>query len=199
MKKFIKNLLAVALVGAMLGSFGCKDYDEDIKSLNDRVDKVEASVADLQAKINAGAVITGVTNNGDGVVVTLSDGQSFTLKHGTNGKDGQDGQDGKDGKDADVWTIGDDGFWYKNGSKTEYKAVGIKGDQGDKGDDGKYYVPGEDGLWDIYEDGKKVEDTNISWVGQGLTATYTGRELKLSGVEGVEGGVVVEAAAYAYR
>lgn len=192
MKKFIKNLLAVALVGAMLGSFGCKDYDEDIKSLNDRVDKVEASVADLQAKIDAGAVITGVTNNGDGVVVTLSDGQSFTLKHGTNG---QPGQPGKDGKDADVWTIGDDGFWYKNGTKTEYKALGIKGDKGDKGDDGKYYFPGEDGLWDIYENGQKVEDTNISWAGQGLTAVYSNGTVTLSGVEGAEGTVTIKSGA----
>lgn len=195
MKKFIKNLLAVALVGAMLGSFGCKDYDEDIKSLNDRVDKVEASVADLQAKIDAGAVITGVTNNGDGVVVTLSNGQSFTLKHGTNGKDGQPGKDGEDGKDADVWTIGDDGFWYKNGTKTEYKALGIKGDKGDKGDDGKYYFPGEDGLWDIYENGQKVEDTNISWVGKGLTAVYSNGTVTLSGVEGAEGTVTIKSGA----
>lgn len=195
MKKFIKNLLAVALVGAMLGSFGCKDYDEDIESLNNRVDKVEASLADLQAKIDAGAVITGVTNNADGVVVTLSNGQSFTLKHGTNGKDGQPGQPGKDGKDADVWTIGDDGFWYKNGTKTEYKALGIKGDKGDKGDDGKYYFPGEDGLWDIYENGQKVEDTNISWVGKGLTAVYSNGTVTLSGVEGAEGTVTIKSGA----
>lgn len=187
MKKFIKNLLAVALVGAVLVSFGCKDYDEDIKSLNDRLDKVEASVADLQAEIDGGAVITGVSNTADGVVVTLSNGQSFTLKHGTNGTNGTNG---KDGKDADVWTIGDDGYWYKNGTKTEYKAVGAKGDKGDKGNDGKYYVPGEDGLWDIYQDGQKVEDTNISWVGQGISAVYSNGTLTLSGVEGAENGVV---------
>lgn len=30
-------------------------------------------------------------------------------------------------KDADVWTIGDDGYWYKNGEKTDIKAEGSDG------------------------------------------------------------------------
>lgn len=33
----------------------------------------------------------------------------------------------KDGKDADVWTIGADGYWYKNGVKTGTKAEGKDG------------------------------------------------------------------------
>ncbi|MDE6690111.1 MAG: hypothetical protein K2J86_09590, partial [Prevotella sp.] len=43
-------------------------------------------------------------------------------KDGADGKDGVaciDGKDGADGKDADVWTPGPDGYWYKNGVKTE--------------------------------------------------------------------------------
>lgn len=35
--------------------------------------------------------------------------------------------DGTDGKDADVWTIGTDGYWYKNGTKTNTKAEGKDG------------------------------------------------------------------------
>jgi len=34
MKKLFKKLLAVALVGAMVGFVGCKDYDDDIDALN---------------------------------------------------------------------------------------------------------------------------------------------------------------------
>lgn len=34
---------------------------------------------------------------------------------------------GTPGTDADVWTIGTDGYWYKNGVKTNYKAVGEDG------------------------------------------------------------------------
>ncbi|MDE7088574.1 MAG: hypothetical protein K2O54_00470, partial [Prevotella sp.] len=40
-------------------------------------------------------------------------------KDGADGKDGVNGKDGADGKDADVWTPGPDGYWYKNGVKTE--------------------------------------------------------------------------------
>ena len=41
---------------------------------------------------------------------------------------------GKNGADADVWTIGEkDGYWYKNGVKTEYKAVGVDGAPGAAG------------------------------------------------------------------
>lgn len=37
---------------------------------------------------------------------------------------GEDGEDGDDGRDADVWTIGTNGYWYKNGVKTNNKAIG---------------------------------------------------------------------------
>lgn len=41
MKKLFKKLLAVALVGAMVGFVGCKDYDDDIDALNNRIDGIE--------------------------------------------------------------------------------------------------------------------------------------------------------------
>lgn len=41
MKKLFKKLLAVALVGAMVGFVGCKDYDDDINALNNRLDGIE--------------------------------------------------------------------------------------------------------------------------------------------------------------
>ena len=40
------------------------------------------------------------------------------------------GLPGDDGDDADVWTIGNDGYWYKNGVKQNQKAVGDVGDEG---------------------------------------------------------------------
>ena len=35
-----------------------------------------------------------------------------------------------EGDDADVWTIGDDGYWYQNGNRTENKATGSVGQKG---------------------------------------------------------------------
>lgn len=53
-------------------------------------------------------------------VITFDDNSTyeFVVKNGTNGSNG------KDGNDADVWTIGTDGYWYKNGVKTNNKAIG---------------------------------------------------------------------------
>lgn len=40
------------------------------------------------------------------------------------------GEDGKDGYNASIWTIGNDGFWYLNGRKTDNKAIGVDGLKG---------------------------------------------------------------------
>lgn len=69
-------------------------------------------------------MITKVENITGGVEVTLSNGKSFTIKNGDAGKDGTQ------------WTIKDDGYWYQDGKKTEFKAKGDKGDPGEPGTPG---------------------------------------------------------------
>lgn len=65
---------------------------------------------------------------------------------------------GSNGTNAAVWSIGEDGYWYKDDVKQAYKAVG------EKGGDGCYYKPNETtGNFDIYNaDGTLKESTNIS-------------------------------------
>jgi len=61
MKKLFKKLLAVALVGAMVGFVGCKDYDDDIDALNNRLDGIENNqikgindqIASMQSSISS--------------------------------------------------------------------------------------------------------------------------------------------------
>ncbi len=55
-------------------------------------------------------MITKVENITGGVEVTLSNGKSFTIKMVMPEKDGTQ------------WTIGEDGYWYQDGKKTEFKA-----------------------------------------------------------------------------
>lgn len=68
---------------------------------------------------------------------------------------GKDGVDGADGMDADVWTIGPDGYWYKNGVKTDYRAIGYDGKDGKDGEKGVQGVQGEKG--DKGDPGEKGE------------------------------------------
>ncbi len=53
---------------------------------------------------------------------------------------------GKDGQsNTPTIEIGSDGYWYINGTKTDYKANGEKGEQGEKGDKGDSGEKGEKG------------------------------------------------------
>ncbi|MDO5017394.1 MAG: hypothetical protein Q4E10_03395, partial [Porphyromonas sp.] len=93
------------------------------------------------------------------------------------GIDGVPGQDGRDGIDGIDGIHGDDG------------------EDGEDGKDGKYYYPGTDGYWvevDFDEDGNPVEKkTTIMWKNpNGLTAVLENGVLLLSGVQGVDGGIV---------
>lgn len=196
-RKFVKVMLFGALALSTVTYVGCKDYDDDINNLQTQIDAVKVSLDELQAKVNSGSVITNVAKGENGVIVTLSDGKNFELTNG---------EDGAAGTNAAVWTIGGDGLWYKDGVKTQYKAVGVDGSNGSAGADGadgvdgvdgqngQYYVPNkETGLFDIWKDNKFVESTNTSWKAaseDGMTAVLIGNVLTLSGVEGAEGGTI---------
>ena len=107
-KKFVSALLLGSLVFTAGTFTACSDYDDDINSLNERVDAVEKSVAELKAAIEAGSVITNVESTTNGVKVTLSNGKSFEL---TNGKDGATGATGADGTPGSVdWCRRHSGF-----------------------------------------------------------------------------------------
>ena len=59
-KKFLSVILFSSLMVGTAGTFtSCKDYDDDIESLDNRVSAVEKLVSDLQAKIDAGSVKIG--------------------------------------------------------------------------------------------------------------------------------------------
>jgi len=193
-----------ALVAASSTSLtSCKNYDDDISGLQTQIEQNANAITTLQGLVNQGVVITKLEKTAAGVVVTTSDGRTWNLMNGT------------DGKDADVWTIGDDNYWYKNGEKTEFPAkgdkgdtgetgaTGAKGDKGDKGDTGEtggtgatgdYYVPNkETGMFDIY-DGvthEKKGSTDISWRSGYPTVVQTATCVILSNFPGYDGQIVI--------
>ncbi len=114
-----KKYLSVILFGAlMLGSTGtftsCKDYDDDITNLQEQITANADAIKALQEKIDAGKWITSISAIEGGFTVTFSDGQTFDIVNGADGAAGANGTE---------WTIGEDGYWYKDGEKTEYKAA----------------------------------------------------------------------------
>ena len=208
-KKFIGALLLGSLVMAGGTFTACSDYDDDINSLNERVDAVEKAVEDLKAQIEAGSVITSVTSTETGVTITLSNDQTYEL---TNGKDGAAGKPGS------VVEIGENGNWFIDGVDTGNPSRGEKGEQGDQGpigpegpqgpagEDGEdgtaissiYYKPGESGYWvKVTEtaDGPKEEITDIKWTSDTSTVrvvydTENG-VLLISNAEGMAEGEVI--------
>ena len=163
----IKKIMGAAFIGlgllAGVSTFtSCQDYGDDIAKLEESVSALQKTVESLQSQITAGSVITSVTPVADGVQVTLSNGQTFTITNGKDGATGATGATGAAGKDGATWTIGSDGYWYKDGQKTDYYALGSKGDKGDKGDKGN---PGTDGYTpvkgtDYWTDADKTEIVN---------------------------------------
>lgn len=202
-KKFLSALLLGALTVTSTGTLvSCKDYDDDITNLQEQIDKNAKAIKEINDLIAKGGVITGTTSVEGGVEVTLSNGNKFTIKNGENGAAGKDGV---------AWTIGEDGFWYKDGKKTEYKALGKDGEKGEQGpagpagpqgpqgqpgqdatasgENGKYYVPNATtGKFDIYKDGKLVESTNISFLGSGVITAVKDDAKKTLTLYGVTGG-----------
>ena len=168
-----KKFYGALLVGSLFlagGMVSCSDYDDDINSLNERVDALEKTVAELQKAIEAGAVITNVESTENGVKVTLSDGKTFEVKNGTNGTPGS------------VVTIDKEGYWCIDGIRqtdekgNPYKAQGEKGETGEAGQpgepgadgkDGCWYFPDKDGFWHkqyYNEEGKIVDEpTDVAW------------------------------------
>ena len=190
---FSALLMGAMVVGATTTLQSCKDYDDDIQNLQQQIDANSKAIKAIEDLIKNGSVITNVAEADNGVTVTLSDGKKFTI---ANGKDGEAGTPGT------AWTIGADGYWYKDGAKTDYYALGTKGDKGDKGDNGtstttsyEYYVPNaETGCFDIWKDGEFVKSTTISFRNEaqnGISAVLDKENLTLTGVEGVASKTVV--------
>ena len=209
-KKFVGALLLGSLIMAGGTFTGCSDYDDDINSVNERVDEVRSTLEALQTQVNEGATISGVEKTDNGVVVTLSDGTTFEL---TNGKDGADGAAGTPGS---VITIGENGNWIIDGVDSGYPAQGPQGEKGEQGEQGPqgepgtpgssvaggiYYYPGTEGefegFWvkvEIDAEGNKTEsNSGVAWtnpVAGGVSVVWDIYNETLT-VDGVEEGTVV--------
>ena len=197
-RKYLSALLMGALTVASVSTMtSCKDYDDDINNLQGQIDALSKTLSELQTKINDGSILKSVESDGNGgIKVTVTKNgtdTSYNIKQG---------EQGAAGKDADVWKIGEDGYWYKNDTKTEYIALGTKGETGETGatgaagKDGKYYVPNpETGTFWVYGDGDKAAyDSKIVYTATNedvITAVWDNDNLTLTNVAGAPGKKIV--------
>lgn len=129
-KKHLKiALLSMMCTSMALSYTSCKDYDDDINNLQTQINANKDAIASINTQIANGAILSSVTRTADGkgIIVTVKKGdktEEYTITNGENGTD------------ADIWTIGTDGYWYKNNQKTDYRAIGQDGATGATGAQG---------------------------------------------------------------
>ena len=172
-----------ALTIASVSTFtSCKDYDDDISGLQSQIDQLKKTIDEINSQITAGSILTDVVKNDNGITVKLSNGKTYDI---TNGKDGKAG--------SVVKIV--DGVWYIDEVSTGLNAKGDKGDKGDPGTpgaagtgtpgkDGAYYLPKEDGYF-YKVDGNTETKTNIMWKtasNDAITAVMGEEDLKLGHV-----------------
>ena len=131
MKKF-RTLLLLTLT-TLLTLVACTEpYDDSeivdrLDHLEEEVDLLQEDVEALKTLLNALSAnlqILSVEACDEGYIITFTDHSSITIRHG---KDGADGEDGADGDNGSVVTIGEDGYWYIDGVRTDVKAKGEDG------------------------------------------------------------------------
>lgn len=123
------------------------------------------AIEQIQNLVANGTEIVDVRNATNGIEVVMSNGSIFTISNLTC---------------ATVWTVGSDGYWHKDGIKSDYYAISNDGAHS------TYYVPNSStGCWDIYNsDGTIKERTSIPWkdTAEGITVVMDRAKLKLYNV-----------------
>ena len=175
--KLWMKIVAVAIALSMSFFTSCRSYEDDICSLQERMDKMQKDLDALRGK-----VVKEVFSKGDKLWFRFTDGTEapvgdvseivkLTTENGQwyiNGKPtgvtskGEKGDTGAKGDKGDTGAKGDKGDTGAKGDKGDQGIQGEKGEKGDKGDpgkDGKTPVVGisEDGYWTI--NGEKTNQT----------------------------------------
>lgn len=117
-------MASMALALSMSIFTGCRSYEDDICSLQERMDKLQSELQALQGK-----VVKEVLSKDGKLVIVFTDGTQKEIEAG----------------DLIKLSINDKGEWCINGQSTGVSAKGQKGDKGDKGDTGAAGAKGDKG------------------------------------------------------
>ncbi|MBO4923458.1 MAG: hypothetical protein J5382_04950 [Bacteroidales bacterium] len=175
----MKKILLTLLSAVALCVCACDKYDDtplrnELSGLESRVANLEdlcsklntniASIQTLLTNINAKIAIERVLtlDNGEGYLITFSNGSSITVYNGVDGSEGPKGNKGDKGDKGDqgepgeapvigvgsedgvlYWTL--NGEWLLDDEGSKIPVVGPKGDKGDQGEPGKNGSNGSNG------------------------------------------------------
>lgn len=176
----------IAILALVITFISCKDYEDDISNLRTEITELRQKIDDINSALKDGASIKSVEPTTDGIIITLTNNDTYIITNGTPGADGTSGKDGS------VVNIGTNGNWYIDGVDTG------KPSKGEDGVLGGYYYPNEDGYW--YKVEKDVEEkTTQAWLPSGtITATLINGIVTLHNVEGANGPITLGQAILSY-
>ena len=146
-KKYLSALLFGALLFASAGTFtSCKDYDDDISNLQGQIDDVNTAITELQSAVEGGKYVTAVSNTGNTITFTFSDGTTTQIA--------------MEDQVGSVVTV-QDGVLYIDGEATEIK-VAEPAPTPEPGEESKDQIIIENGMWSVLqEDGTTYKSTGI--------------------------------------
>ena len=144
-KKYLSALLFGALLFASAGTFtSCKDYDEDINNLQTQINDVNTAITELQNTVKNGKYVTAVSNTGNTITFTFSDGSTTQVA--------------LEDKVGSVVTV-EGGVLYIDGEATEIKVA--ESTPGEPSEEHKDQIIIENNMWSVLQEDGTYKTTNI--------------------------------------
>ena len=144
-KKYLSALLFGALLFASAGTFtSCKDYDDDINNLQGQIDDVNTAITELQNTVKGGKYVTAVSNTGNTITFTFSDGSTTQVA--------------LEDKVGSVVTV-EGGVLYIDGEATEIKVA--ESTPGEPSEEHKDQIIIENNMWSVLQEDGTYKTTNI--------------------------------------
>ena len=170
-KKFLSAILFGALMVTSTGTFvSCKDYDDDIENLQTQINANSSAIAELKALVGDGNYVTGISVNGQNLVVNTKNGSTNVTLPKCEDKVGS------------FCTISEEGELFIDG-----KATGIKVAESTEATEFKPCVEIIDGEWAVLQEDGSYLSTGVAVSSVAVTGDEKeGFILTITDAEGVE-------------
>ena len=143
-KKYLSALLFGALLFASAGTFtSCKDYDDDINGLREDVTSLQSAVTTLQNAVENGKYVSAVSNNGNTITFTYTDGTTTEIT--------------LEDEVGSVVTVNADGVLCIDGEPTDIKAAADP----TPGEEHKDQIIIENNMWSVLQEDGTYKSTGI--------------------------------------